>query len=119
MTPVGNTQSAVVLESLISQFFYNKAAEQQRAGGGQGQTMSGGSSRRGPASRGWRWFAVSALLLSLMACASRPQAHPQDPLEPFNPWRLQVERRAGRRHRQTRGHRLPRPHTHPLAPGCR
>ena len=47
--------------------------------------MSGGASWRGTCQpRGWRWFAVSALLLSLMACASGPQAHPQDPLEPFN-----------------------------------
>jgi phospholipid-binding lipoprotein MlaA len=31
-----------------------------------------------------RWLGLGALLLSLLACASGPQASPHDPLEPFN-----------------------------------
>jgi len=31
-----------------------------------------------------RWLGLGALLLSLVACASGPQASPHDPLEPFN-----------------------------------
>jgi phospholipid-binding lipoprotein MlaA len=31
-----------------------------------------------------RWLAMGAVLLSLVACASGPQASPHDPLEPFN-----------------------------------
>lgn len=31
-----------------------------------------------------RWLGIGALLLSLVACATGPQASPHDPLEPFN-----------------------------------
>ena len=40
------------------------------------------SSRHQP--RLLRWLGLGALLLSLVACASGPQASPHDPLEPFN-----------------------------------
>jgi hypothetical protein len=83
------TQSAVVLENLIGQFLYNKAAD---AGAGGGSTSSGSGAAALPAgARYWRQMmvlqrlaAASLAALALAGCATGPNANPADPLEPFN-----------------------------------